>query len=82
MNGILDGDYLIYMVVIPEPKEQNSTSQVVASAGIHLTVTKFTKLNPQGILPYAIGGPLLLIIGIVYLARRRKAEVDEGAATS
>lgn len=82
VNAILDGDYLIYMVVIPEPKEQNATSQVVASAGIHLTVTKFTKLNPQGILPYAIGGPLLLIGGIIWLARRRKAEVDEGAATS
>jgi hypothetical protein len=81
VNAILDGDYLIYMVVIPEPSEQNATSNVVASSGIHLTVTKFTKLNPMGILPYAIGGPLLLVLGIVWLARRRKAEVDAGATT-
>ena len=81
VNAILDGDYLIYMVVIPQPGDHHSTSQVVASTGIHLTVTKFTKLNPQGILPYAIGGPLVLILVIVWLARRRRAEVDAGATS-
>src|SRR5574341_184726 len=39
INGILDGDYLIYMVVIPEPEGKDATSQVLASSGIHLTVT-------------------------------------------
>ncbi len=81
VNAILDGDYLIYMVVIPEPSGTNATSQVVASSGIHLTVTKFTKLNPSGVLPYAIGGPVLLTIAIVYLYRRRRSQLDSGAET-
>jgi ABC-2 type transport system permease protein len=79
VNAILDGDYLVYMVVIPEPSGKDATSQVVASSGIHLTVNKFTKLNPAGILPYAIGGPVLLTIAIVYLYRRRRRELDTGA---
>ena len=33
-----------------------TTSQLVASSGIHLTVTPYTKLNPGGVLPYAIWG--------------------------
>ena len=81
VNAILEGDYLIYMVVVPEPTSKDATSQVVASTGVHLTVLKFTKLNPSGILPYAIGGPLLLILAIVWLNRRRRAEVDSGAAS-
>ena len=80
IHAILDGDYLVYMAVIPEPQDENSTSHVAASTGVHLVVTKFTKLDPQGILPYAIGGPLVLVLGIVWLARRRKKEVDEEAA--
>lgn len=82
VNAILDGDYLIYMVVIPEPSGQDATSQPVASSGIHLTVTPFTKLNPGGVLPYAIGGPLLLILGIVLLYRIRRRKIDMGEATA
>ena len=80
VNAILDGDYLIYMVVIPEPDGQNATSYPVASSGIHLTVTPFTKLNPGGVLPYAIGGPVLLILGIVFLYRLRRRKIDVGSA--
>lgn len=79
VNAILDGDYLIYMVAIPEP-EKDATSQPVASSGIHLTVTPFTKLNPGGVLPYAIGGPLVLILGIVLLYRIRRRKIDMGEA--
>jgi ABC-2 type transport system permease protein len=81
VNAILDGDYLIYMVAIPEP-EKDATSQPVASSGIHLTVTPFTKLNPGGVLPYAIGGPLILIAGIVFLYRMRRRKIDEGGNTA
>jgi ABC-2 type transport system permease protein len=81
VNAILDGDYLIYMVVIPEPSGKDATSQVVASSGVHLTVTKFTKLNPAGVLPYAIGGPVLLTAAIIFLYRRRRRELDAGAAS-
>ena len=78
VNAILDGDYLIYMVVIPEPDGQNATSLPTASSGIHLVVTPFTKLNPGGVLPYAIGGPIVLIMGIVFLYRLRRRKIDMG----
>jgi hypothetical protein len=79
VNAILDGDYLIYMVVIPEPEGAESTSQPVASSGIHLTVTPFTKLNPAGVLPYVIGGPLVLLLAMFFLYRMRSRQVDSGA---
>jgi hypothetical protein len=71
VNAILDGDFMIYMVAIPKPTGQDATSQPVASSGIHLTVTPFTKLNPGGVLPFAIGVPLVLLLGIWLLYRHR-----------
>jgi ABC-type transport system involved in cytochrome c biogenesis permease component len=77
VNAILDGDYLVYMVLVPEPDGKDATSRPVASSGLHLTVTPFTKLNPGGVLPYAIGGPVILLGGmmLIYRARRRKIDV-------
>jgi ABC-2 type transport system permease protein len=81
VNAILDGDYLVYMVIIPEPDGQNATSQVTASSGIHLIVTPYTKLNPGGVLPFAIGVPILLVLGIIFLYRLRRRKIDTGAST-
>ena len=78
INTILDGDYMVYMVLIPSPTGQNATSHPVASSGIHLTVTPFTRLNPGGVLPYAIGGPVLVLIGILVLYRMRRKQIDVG----
>lgn len=84
VNAILDGDYLIYMVAIPQPTGKDATSQPVASSGIHLTVTPFTRLNPGGVLPYAVGGPLVLglIIYLVYRQRHRRIDDDGVPAES
>jgi ABC-2 type transport system permease protein len=76
VNAILDGNYLVYMVIIPEPAGKDATSHPVASPGIHLMVTPYTKLNPSGVLPYAIGGPVVLAIGIIFLFRRRRQSID------
>jgi ABC-2 type transport system permease protein len=78
INTILDGDYMVYMVLLPEPAGTESTSQPVASSGIHLTVTPFTRLNPGGVLPFAIGGPVLLLLGIIVLYRVRRRNIDMG----
>jgi ABC-type multidrug transport system permease subunit len=78
INAILDGDYIVYMVAMPEPESQESTSQAVASSGIHLTVTPFTKLNPGGVLPYAIGGPLVVGLGLFLIYRIRRQQIDVG----
>ena len=77
VNAILDGDYMVYMVAIPAPGSEKSTSQPVASSGIHLTVTPFTQLNPGGILPYAIGGPVLLGLIIFFVYRHRRRHTGE-----
>jgi ABC-2 type transport system permease protein len=79
INTILDGNYMVYMVVIPEPSTTEATSLPVASPGIHLTVTPFTRLNPGGVLPYAIGGPILLGLGIYVVYRLRRRQIDTGA---
>ncbi|HEU5260048.1 MAG TPA: ABC transporter permease subunit [Gemmatimonadales bacterium] len=80
INAILDGDYMVYMVVIPQPAGQEATSHPVASSGIHLTVTPFTRLNPGGVLPYAIGGPIVVLVGILLIYRYRRREIDAGGA--
>jgi hypothetical protein len=80
INTILDGDYMVYMVLIPAPSSQETTSQPIASSGIHLTVTPFTRLNPLGVLPYVIGGPLVLLVAILVIYRLRRQSIDTGAA--
>ena len=78
VNSILDGDYIVYMVVMPEPASRDATSQAVASTGIHLTVMPFTRLNPRGILPLVLGAPVVLALGTVLTLgiRRRETETD------
>jgi hypothetical protein len=78
VNAIFDGDYMVYMVAVPEPEDAEATSHPVASSGIHLTVQPFTSLNPLGILPYAVGGPMVLLVGILLLNRARHRGVDTG----
>jgi ABC-type transport system involved in multi-copper enzyme maturation permease subunit len=80
VNCILDGDYMIYMVVVPEPEGQNTTSQPIASSGIHLTVTPFTKLNPGGVLPIAIGAPIVILVIIYFVYRHRRKQIDADGA--
>jgi hypothetical protein len=80
VNAILDGEFMVYMVAIPAPASSETTSQPVASSGIHLTVTPYTKLNPGGVLPYAIGGPLVLVVVIFFVYRHRRRQIDAGGA--
>ncbi|HTE66574.1 MAG TPA: ABC transporter permease subunit [Candidatus Binatia bacterium] len=81
VNAILDGDFMVYMVAIPAPTGSDATSQPVASSGIHLTVTPYTKLNPSGVLPYVIGGPLVLGMLIFMAYRHRRKQIDPGGTT-
>jgi hypothetical protein len=78
VNAIVDGDYMIYTVVLPEPPGQDATTQPAASPGIHLTVTPFRRINPGGVLPFALGGPVVVLLGLLYVYRRRNLEIDEG----
>jgi ABC-2 type transport system permease protein len=58
INAILEGDYMAYMVIIPEPDGTEATSQPIAASGIHLLVKPFLRINPGGVLPLAIGMPV------------------------
>lgn len=82
INTILDGDYMVYMVLIPAPVSREETSQPVATSGIHLTVLPFTRLNPRGVLPYVIGLPILLLIIIYLIYRGRNRQIDRGGPSS
>jgi ABC-2 type transport system permease protein len=81
VNAILDGDYIIYMVAMPQPAGPELTSQAVASQGIHLTVAAYTRLNPGGVLPYALGGPIVLGLTLFLVSRRRNQEIDAGGSS-
>ena len=74
VDAILDGDYMVYMVVIPSPDDPESTSQPVSSSGIHLSVEKFIRLDPDGVLWIALGMPIALTLCMFALrwVRRRR----------
>lgn len=78
VDAVLDGNYMVYLVGIPQPAGPGASSQVVTSPGLHLTIGAFSNLNPSGVLPYTIGVPLavLALIGVMFLLRRRS--VDSG----
>lgn len=76
VNTILEGDYMVYIVVIPAPASEDSTSQPVASSGIHLKVNPFVRINPGGILPFAVGIPVVLILLLMGILRLRRRSID------
>jgi len=71
VDAILEGDYMVYLTVIPKPDGPETTSQPVSSSGIHLTVEPFANTNPGGVLPIAIGIPIALVL-VSFLPRRSK----------
>lgn len=76
VNAIIKGDYLIYMVVLASPESASATTAPVASQGIHLTVERFLRINPGGVLPLAIGMPLFLGWMLFAVTRRRSRLID------
>jgi hypothetical protein len=81
IHPILEGNFMVYMVLIPQPEGIAATSRPVASSGIHLTVAPFTRLNPGGVLPVAIGGPTLLLAISFLVYRRRRRQIDLGGSS-
>jgi ABC-2 type transport system permease protein len=76
IRAILEGDYMVYMVVIPEPAGPEVTSHPVSSSGIHLTVMPFARLNPGGVLPLALAMPMGLTLAVSLLRWRRRRGID------
>jgi ABC-type transport system involved in cytochrome c biogenesis permease component len=71
VHGILEGNYMVYVTVIPTPSGPDTTSQTTSSTGIHLIVGAFADArNPGGVVPVAIAIPTVLIV-VALLIRRR-----------
>jgi hypothetical protein len=71
---------MVYMVLIPTPASDKTTSQPVTSQGIHVRVKEFTRLNPRGILPFAIGIPVALVLILLAITRLRSRGIDMGGS--
>ena len=82
IHAILDGDYMVYLVLIPEPNDPQSTSQPVVSSGIHMTVMPFTSLNPGDVLPLALGMPIGLTVLMFVLLWTRNRSINIGRPPS
>jgi hypothetical protein len=80
VDAVLDGNYMVYLVGIPQPAGAGSSSQVVTSPGLHLTIGAFSNLNPSGVLPYTLGVPLTVLAIIVLMMALRRRKVDSGAS--
>jgi hypothetical protein len=74
----LHGDYMVYIVLIPQPDSAEATTHPVASSSLYLTVTPSDRLNPGGVLPLALGVPLFLLAITFVVYRRRRQQIDVG----
>jgi hypothetical protein len=74
----LDGNYMVYIILIPQPVSAETTTSPVANSSLYLTVEPAPGLSPRAVLPFALGVPasLLAITFIVY--RRRRQQIDVG----
>jgi ABC-2 type transport system permease protein len=80
INPILEGDFLVYIVLVPYPSSAETTSQPVASPGIHLSVMPFSGTKTAGVLPVAIGQPIALLAITLFVYRRRRQQIDLGGS--
>jgi hypothetical protein len=79
VEAILEGDYMVYLTVIPKPDGPDATTTPVSSPGLHLTVRAFSESNPGGVLPVAIGMPIGLV-AIALFSRARRGRVAAAVA--
>jgi hypothetical protein len=72
----LHGDYMVYIVLIPQPASPEVTTYPVASSSLHLTVRPSARLNPRSVLPFALGVPVFLLAITLVVYRRRRQQID------
>ena len=78
INPIMEGNFMVYMVLIPEGASTDTTFHLVASPAIHVTVAPFTGLSSTNILPIVITEPILLLAVTYFIYRRRRQQIDLG----
>jgi ABC-2 type transport system permease protein len=72
----LQGDYMVYVVLIPQPKSAEVTTHPIASSSLYLTVESSPRLQPRTVLPFALGVPVLLLAITFVVYRRRRQQID------
>jgi ABC-2 type transport system permease protein len=78
VTSVMHGDYLVYVVLIPQPTSGETTTFPVASSSLNLMVTPTARLSPGGVLPFALGVPGLLLAITFVVYRRRRQQIDMG----
>lgn len=74
--SILEGDYMVYVVAIPEPDGPKTSAVPVSGPGLHLSVRGVSQYNPAGILPLSLGIPAFAAIGSFSLRIWRRRNLD------
>jgi ABC-type transport system involved in multi-copper enzyme maturation permease subunit len=74
----LYGDYMVYLVLIPQPADTDATTFPVASSSLYLTVEPSARLQPSTVLPFALGVPIFLLAITLVVYRRRRQQIDIG----
>ncbi|HEX6034627.1 MAG TPA: hypothetical protein VFY83_09350, partial [Anaerolineales bacterium] len=74
----LHGNYMVYVVLIPQPASAEVTTSPVASSSLYLSVEPTARLQPSAILPFAFGVPLILLVITFAVYRRRRQQIDMG----
>jgi ABC-2 type transport system permease protein len=72
------GNYVVYVVLIPQPASADVTASAIASSSLYLTVEPSARLQPRAILPFALGVPLTLLVITFAVYRRRRQQIDMG----
>ena len=81
INPVMEGDFMVYMVIIPETASVETTRYPVAGPGIHLTVNPFPGLKSANILPIVIAEPILLLAITYFVYRHRRQQIDLGGSS-
>jgi hypothetical protein len=74
----LQGEYMVYVALIPQPESAEVTTHPVASSSLYLTVESSVRLDPRTVLPFALGVPVLLLAITFVVYRRRRQQIDVG----
>jgi ABC-2 type transport system permease protein len=74
----LPGNYMVYIVLIPQPASADVTTSPVASSSLYLTVEHYVTLRPRTVIPFAVGVPAFLLAITFVVYRRRRQQIDVG----
>lgn len=79
LRALTSGDFAVYVVAIPNGTT-NAKDTPIMSAPVQIHVTQRTNLNPGGVLPVALGIPVLIIGALAAMRATRSRNDDRNHA--